>query len=48
MKKLQFSITKKKGVYKAFDHKKYQWHEFEDSPQLLDKCRQYTKEDFKN
>ena len=26
------SQSQKNGVYKAFDHKRYQWYEFEDPP----------------
>ena len=49
----QFPITKN-GVYKAFDYKRYQWYEFEDSPSFwtklvniegkTSKIRSHTKE----
>ena len=48
MKKIYSSQSEKNGVYKAFDHKRYQWYEFEDSPQFLDESCQYRKENFKN
>ena len=31
------SQSQKNGVYKAFDHKRYQWYEFEDSPSFWTK-----------
>ena len=31
------SQSKKYGVYQAFDHKRYQWYEFEDSPSFWTK-----------
>ena len=36
MQATQFPITKN-GVYKAFDHKRYQWYEFEDFPSFWTK-----------
>ena len=32
------SQSQKNGVYRAFDHKRYQWYEFEDPP-----CSFWTK-----
>ena len=29
--------SQKNGVYKAFDHKRYQWYEFDDSPSFWTK-----------
>ena len=31
------SQSQKNGVYKAFDHKRYQWYELEDSPSFWTK-----------
>ena len=31
------SQSQQNGVYKAFDHKRYQWYEFEDSPSFWTK-----------
>ena len=31
------SQSQKDGVYKVFDHKRYQWYEFEDSPSFWTK-----------
>ena len=35
VKKNYSSQSQKNDVYKAFDHKRYQWYKFEDSPPAL-------------
>ena len=44
------SQSQNNGVYKAFDHKRYQWYEFDDSPSfwaklvnMTSKIRPHTK-----
>ena len=48
MKKITLFPIIKNSVYKAFDHKRYQWYESEHFPSALDTSCQYRKEDFKN